>query len=608
MYDPWFSGGVLNYYYGGYTLLLAPARLLATSPTLVLNIAPAVFAACAAGAAYSVGAAVAAVGRRSANRKVNVEWAAIGSAFAVLALANMAVFGEFLRWRSDGGAFDWWALSRVIPDSGAITEFPAWSLLFTDLHPHLIDVCVLLTVGVVAVALHHNLVDDRTRVSMLAAATAGMLVGMVRATNTWDLPLAAGSMILALLLAALCGARRRSVIGAGAIIVAMVVIVWSPYTRRGLVFDSGVDRNIQSTPLSSWLAQFGLFAAVSVFVLVSVVARISTSSPRAWRRIRFAPLLTAGLVLVGVGIVLLSPDAAVVVVTAGLAGSMTWLLTLRRNSAPPRRYSRDGDRVGDPDGRRARHRAERRGPPEHRLQVLVRVVDASRCRFSRRSRRRAAGLANGAAARRQSPGRPARVRCRRSRGSPSSLSAIFWATATPVRLSDRISDGGLSLDGEAYLVPDLEIVSNGETIFPADDVVLIDWLRSNVSGVHVIAEAPGVDYQWSSRVSWMTGLPTPLGWQYHQSQQRRIYGDAIERRATDLRELYSTSDQSAMARILDDQRVEYVVFGTVERAMSTPSSAAALAEFDCLRVETRVDDLFVASVDQECVSERRPRG
>lgn len=613
-YDAWFAGGVLNYYYFGYALLLAPARLLATSPAVVMNIAPAVFAACAAGAAASLGAAVAAAGGRGARRpgrkRVNVEWAAIASVFAVLVLANMAVFDEFLSWRSDGGAFDWWALSRVIPESGAITEFPAWSLLFSDLHPHLIDVCVLLTLGVVAVALHHNLLDNQTQPSLLTAALAGMLVGMIRATNTWDFPLAFGSVILALLIAAHSGARRRSVIAAGVIVVAIITVVWSPYTRRALVFDSGLDRNIQATPLTSWLAQFGLFAAVSALVVASAIVRLSANSPTVWRRVRFIPLLTSGVALVGIGIVLLSPGAAVTVVTAVLAGSMIWLLTLRGTISIPRLgvlllaigwVIQTGVEIVVVRNDMSRQNTVFKFWYQSWLLLAIgsAVVLAAELQDWRTARRRGASghLTTGSGLVAAGLGVVAVV-----------ASVIFWVAATPARLDDRISDGALSLDGEAYLVPELEVLSNDEPIFPADDVALVDWLRTNVAGVRVIAEAPGVDYRWSSRVSWMTGLPTPLGWKYHQSQQRRIYNDAIERRATDLGELYTTPDPSVMARILDDQRVEYVVFGTVERALSTPSSAAALAEFDCLDIEMRDDDLFVASVDRECVSERRPRG
>ena len=49
VYDPWYSHGALNYYYGGWLLLSAPARVLRTSPTMVMNVAIAVFASCAAG-------------------------------------------------------------------------------------------------------------------------------------------------------------------------------------------------------------------------------------------------------------------------------------------------------------------------------------------------------------------------------------------------------------------------------------------------------------------------------------------------------------------------------------------------------------------------------
>ena len=44
--DPWFTGGSLNYYYGGWLLLSIPARLARTSPSTVMNLAPALMATC----------------------------------------------------------------------------------------------------------------------------------------------------------------------------------------------------------------------------------------------------------------------------------------------------------------------------------------------------------------------------------------------------------------------------------------------------------------------------------------------------------------------------------------------------------------------------------
>src|SRR5690606_19289128 len=43
-YDPWFAGGTLNYYYGGYFLLSIPARIMRTAPPLALTLSLAVIA------------------------------------------------------------------------------------------------------------------------------------------------------------------------------------------------------------------------------------------------------------------------------------------------------------------------------------------------------------------------------------------------------------------------------------------------------------------------------------------------------------------------------------------------------------------------------------
>ena len=69
-YDPWFSGGYLNYYYWGYFILSLPARLTGIPPATAFNLAvPLLFALTAAGAgslAYNLTAA--ARGRRASGR------------------------------------------------------------------------------------------------------------------------------------------------------------------------------------------------------------------------------------------------------------------------------------------------------------------------------------------------------------------------------------------------------------------------------------------------------------------------------------------------------------------------------------------------------------
>src|SRR5699024_1403745 len=95
-YDPWFAGGTLNYYYGGYLLMSVPARIARTAPPLALNLSRAVVGSLAAGAAHSAGAALAATLRRrtAGGTTADLRSAARGgllAVFAVLVLPNAAI-------------------------------------------------------------------------------------------------------------------------------------------------------------------------------------------------------------------------------------------------------------------------------------------------------------------------------------------------------------------------------------------------------------------------------------------------------------------------------------------------------------------------------------
>ncbi len=105
------------------------------------------------------------------------------------------------------------------------------------------------------------------------------------------------------------------------------------------------------------------------------------------------------------------------------------------------------------------------------------------------------------------------------------------------------------------------------TRFPlAADLEAIDWLRTSIGGTPVIAEAQLPEYHWGARISVHTGLPTILGWQYHQMQQRALLpADVVTRRARDVSDLYRTTDPAAAQAILTRYHVEYVYVGPLER-------------------------------------------
>ena len=92
----------------------------------------------------------------------------------------------------------------------------------------------------------------------------------------------------------------------------------------------------------------------------------------------------------------------------------------------------------------------------------------------------------------------------------------------------------------------------------------IQWLRDNVEGTPVILEAPGDSFTQLSRRSAYTGLPTVLGWQGHEWQWRGSFAPQGTRRE-DVEIAYNTADVQVAAAILDKYNVELVYVGYLER-------------------------------------------
>ncbi|MCD6030290.1 MAG: tetratricopeptide 4, partial [Thermomicrobiales bacterium] len=159
--------------------------------------------------------------------------------------------------------------------------------------------------------------------------------------------------------------------------------------------------------------------------------------------------------------------------------------------------------------------------------------------------------------------------------------ALQFTPGTPSGTLDAL---GWMESGVVPVVGDPEVAQIGY----AGDAAAIDWLLANVSGTPVIAEASIGPYRCNgSRISAATGLPTIIGWERHQQQQR--YPDDLPARVKDVRTLYTSPDPDEKTAILRRYNIEYVVVGELERLYPiannecTPSgSAAGIAAFDAM--------------------------
>ena len=86
-----------------------------------------------------------------------------------------------------------------------------------------------------------------------------------------------------------------------------------------------------------------------------------------------------------------------------------------------------------------------------------------------------------------------------------------------------------------------------------------------MQGSPVILEANTPLYRWGGRVSIHTGLPSVVGWRWHQQQQRWGYRDQVDRRIRDVDRIYSTAIPSEAVDLLSLYDVKYVYLGQVER-------------------------------------------
>jgi uncharacterized membrane protein len=97
------------------------------------------------------------------------------------------------------------------------------------------------------------------------------------------------------------------------------------------------------------------------------------------------------------------------------------------------------------------------------------------------------------------------------------------------------------------------------------DLEAIIWLQRNIKGSPVILEAVGPTYAWTSRISIHSGLPTIIGWDWHQRQQRAAADPGqVKKRIQDVRQIYSAEDPKKILPLLKKYHVSYIYVGPLE--------------------------------------------
>ncbi|MDX1994421.1 MAG: DUF2298 domain-containing protein [bacterium] len=172
------------------------------------------------------------------------------------------------------------------------------------------------------------------------------------------------------------------------------------------------------------------------------------------------------------------------------------------------------------------------------------------------------------------------------------IALLFPIMATRGKAVFRLaSNVPVTLDGLEYMrhgnyaeVVDRAFVNDQEqpvyaSVSLPDEYNLIRWLQENIEGTPVIVEGQSflLLYQWGGRIAHNTGLPTVIGWDHHQTQQRSIapMPTLVRQRVANVNAFYSTLNISEAANFLQHYDVRYVIVGSFERGRYERSGGLA---------------------------------
>ncbi|MYH64057.1 MAG: hypothetical protein F4136_00170 [Chloroflexi bacterium] len=110
------------------------------------------------------------------------------------------------------------------------------------------------------------------------------------------------------------------------------------------------------------------------------------------------------------------------------------------------------------------------------------------------------------------------------------------------------------------------------------DHALIRWLQEHVEGSPAIMEGRHFpsEYQYNGRISIATGLPSALGWNFHQRQQRTLspMHQMINQREANIRLFYTTDSIDIAVDLLHFYAVKYIIVSDFEALHASPEGLA----------------------------------
>ena len=643
-YDPWYSGGYINYYYFGFVLAAVPTKLLGIVPYIAYNLIIPTFFALTGLGVFSIGWNLI---RHSlhledplveqiklADRKsftagllgifftviagnlgtVRLIWQAFQKLAAPDGVIDGARTVEHISWFFKGlsvyakggvelpiGFGDWfWVPSRALPGD-TITEFPFFTFTYADLHAHMIA----LPITLIAISLTLTFLFtqwkkiDLSRLKNLGnlaitLSFAGLVLGVLKATNTWDWPTFTALLCSGILYVVVRYIEIpkwllpnqqnwvRKIVTVGMIIVFIMAVsslLFLPFsTNYAQAYGSIEKWTGEHSPLGSYLIHWGLplFLIISWFTVETHQWLASTPAASIKKIQPYITYLQVLVILFFAILILLTALGIKIGWLVGILAAWDLILLLRSGISDEKRFV-------------------------HFLigtalvltlfvEMFVLVGDVGRMNTVFKFYYQAWTMLTISAT------ASLFWISQSSKASWKERSTYIWqivlailligvylypVTATTDKLRDRMSKlTPKTLDGLEFMKTSKYWDMDREMDL-GQDYRAIRWMQDNVIGSPVIVETNTVEYKWGNRYTIYTGLPGVLGWNWHQRQQRGALDYfGIQDRLLEIPAFYLTDNIAQAREFLEKYDVEYIILGQQERAYYPGVGLIKFEEFD----------------------------
>ncbi|OPX66409.1 MAG: hypothetical protein A4E36_02052 [Methanoregulaceae archaeon PtaB.Bin009] len=544
--DPWFLGGYLNvYYYFGYWMIGAVGIVSGVPSYIAFNLALPTVLGLSAMMMYALGRLLT---RRFAYLTL-----------ATFLVANPSFIWQIIQGKSLGTVF--WDSTRTIPDT--INEYPLFSFLWGDVHPHVIGIfnqVLFLFILVYAWTRWKSLQpQDRMGVILLAALS----LGAMPLINTWDVIVYAPVTVLIGLVIWYQGGRPSPAPGAG-----NLEILYSSGRR----VISGLARFLEE---KTWQAEKTLvptleriasapYAFLLLVPVVSIVLYLPFYFQMNTRGIQGVGLvhtptgpvdflLVHGLFLVLMVIYLyrdiwkhpllliipfiiwLSGHGA-----AALAAIPLVYLLCRRTRNPAEVLAILGLSIAIMC--EVFYLVDNMGETYYRMNTIFKFYISAWLLMGASSFAMLAEMLDRRMGEIPSPALLARA---------ALIAVALFLLVTPLVLPLDSPYRGATLDGLDYV----------NSAYPGD-AEAVAFLRT-LPGVNGIVEAVGGDYTYYSRVSSFTGIPAVMGWSFHEFMWRDDTDGWYGRRIDDVKTMYEKPDQTES--LMRSYNATHIYVGDLER-------------------------------------------